>query len=245
MILSISTGLLALPIFLESISKFTAGRLKQVGKMMVGLTLFALLINLVHFISFEITGNVLKNFEHISTFVFFTIGIIASYQMFKFSKIYGIKGSAYYKKVMAEQRIAGFFKEKRKVLDGKTCKRIIFTVISLILFVGACLLIMSHINGLTNAKWYDDGLDMINGCVLIFLAFLIFCTYTSTKSKNMLWVAVGFFIAALSRIGQVYLQELQLKMNYTPPLVWQWALCDVVMVSGFIVAFGGIRRILK
>lgn len=113
----------------------------------------------------------------------------------------------------------------------------IFVIIYL--FIG--LLIMSSVNGFTNAKWFDGGIDLIYGLVIIYISTSLYYSYKYNKNKNILYVMIGFILIVLERVLQIFLQEIDLKTNYQLAIVsWGWIVIDVVMVIGFLMIIKGL-----
>jgi len=109
------------------------------------------------------------------------------------------------------------------------------------LYVFTSLFIMAIINGLTHAKWFDSGLDIIYGVVLIYLIVAIYFASEKIKNKSINCVIKGFLIVLVSRLVQITLQEIHLKTNYALSILpWSWAFADLIMVFGFFCVCRGL-----
>jgi len=124
----------------------------------------------------------------------------------------------------------------------------ILIVFFLALSIGAIL----NFTTLENAKWADNGLDIIVGIVLICFGSTLYFAYKETNNKNILWVSLGVFIIAFQKIIEIFLQEWQISINYQYPLVLgldssmlSWGIADLTTMVGIIFIFLGLRRILK
>jgi len=114
--------------------------------------------------------------------------------------------------------------------------------VTIYLFFG--FLIIGTINGFSNAKWFDGGMDLVYGIILIYLLTLLYFSYKLNKNKNILYVTIGFAIIVFERIGQILLQEISLKTNYQLVIVsWLWILVDIFMIIGFLFLVKGLWRI--
>ena len=103
------------------------------------------------------------------------------------------------------------------------------------------LLIIGSINGFANAKWFDCGIDLIYGIILIYLSTLLYYSFKLNKNKNILYVTIGFSIIILERVIQIFLQEINLKTNYQLAIInWLWVLVDIFMVIGFLFVIKGL-----
>jgi len=103
------------------------------------------------------------------------------------------------------------------------------------------LFIMSSVNGFAGAKWFDGGMDLVYGVVVIYLAVLLYYSYSLGKDKNIFYVALGFFVVVGDRILQILLQEIHVKTNYELAILpWSWAFLDFIMVLGFLFIAKGL-----
>ena len=112
-------------------------------------------------------------------------------------------------------------------------------LIGIYLFVG--LLIMGGVNNFASAKWFDGGMDLVYGVIIIYLASLLYSSYKLERNKNIFYVALGFFVIVGDRILQILLQEIHLKTNYQLVILpWSWAFSDFFMLLGFLFIIKGL-----
>ncbi len=123
-------------------------------------------------------------------------------------------------------------------------KWLIIAILSLLFIVGSLLAITTSTT-LQDAKWSDDGIDMLYGIVLIVLTGFLFKAYITTQNKNIFLVLTGFLIIALVRILEIFLQEYQIAINYNP-LPWVlWGLSYFITLVGVIVVVKGLLEVKK
>jgi hypothetical protein len=122
--------------------------------------------------------------------------------------------------------------------------RKLVTGILVFVFLLVGLLIMWFVNGFADAKWFDGGMDLIYGVIIIYLAVLLYSSYNVGGNKNIFYVALGFFIIVGDRILQILLQEIHLKTNYELAILpWSWAFADFFMILGFFFIIKGLWRV--
>lgn len=122
--------------------------------------------------------------------------------------------------------------------------RKLLTLIFMVGYLVAGLTIIGSVNGFFEAKWFDGGMDLIYGLVIIYLAFTIYFSSKLSKNKNVFYVALGFFIIVGERLFQIFLQEINLKTGYQLAIVnWGWLLVDLIMVIGFLFIIKGLWSI--
>jgi len=135
---------------------------------------------------------------------------------------------------MLKKELHHFLKEKK--MDRKFVT-LFFVVIYLVLGFS----IMGLVNGFSDAKWFDGGLDLIYGVILIYLTVLLYYSYKIDKNKNLFYVVWGFVVIILERVFQIFLQEFDLKTNYNLTVVsWGWIAVDIFMVFGFLLIIKGL-----
>jgi hypothetical protein len=117
----------------------------------------------------------------------------------------------------------------------------LLTGILIAVYLSLSILIMGLVNGFSNAKWFDGGLDMLYGVIIIYLLVLLYYVYKTNRDKNIFYVSLGLFVILMERIFQIFLQEIDLKTNYQLSIIsWSWIFVDVIMVVGFLLLIKGL-----
>ncbi|MBU0757100.1 MAG: hypothetical protein KKF44_03465 [Nanoarchaeota archaeon] len=129
-----------------------------------------------------------------------------------------------------------------------------------ILFLGltALFLILSFSSVLSfttleKAKWFDNGIDIAVGIVLMYLGSVLFLTYKQTKNKSIIYSAMGIFLMAFQKVVEIFLQEWQISIGYQYPAgvlglnlgTLGWGISDSIFVCGLLFILFGLRETLK
>jgi len=114
-----------------------------------------------------------------------------------------------------------------------------------ICFIIASLISISIFVPLEEAKWSDDGVDMVFGLVIIFLIGFLYKAFLISKNKNILLLIAGFSIKTITRIFEIFLQEYQISINYTPTPYGLWALNYFFVFIGIVFIVVGLKKVIK
>lgn len=114
-----------------------------------------------------------------------------------------------------------------------------------LVFITCSLFAITNFTTLPEAKWTDDGADMVYGVVLIVLIGFLLKAYELSKNKNILFVSIGFIIMAFTRVLEITLQEYQISINYNP-LPWgAWIVSYCITFVGILFVVKGLLGVNK
>jgi len=101
---------------------------------------------------------------------------------------------------------------------------------------------LNHFPGSFGAKSIDSVADMVFGFAAMIVASIFASAYLENKRPELIFLAAGAVVLALSKITQIYLQQWQAAADYTITLDTEWTLSSLVTMMGCILVIAPIWR---
>ncbi|HLD80909.1 MAG TPA: hypothetical protein VJA40_02815 [archaeon] len=120
----------------------------------------------------------------------------------------------------------------------------LFAVLAAV-FIALNVGIISIFTPLANAKWFDDGLDIVSGLVLLYFGVLTWNEFKAGGDNGFKLFAAGAFLLSFQKAFEVLLQEWQESINYNYPALNGFDSGDLIWGLATLFTFLGVYLLSK